>query len=464
MADTASPLATVAPAAHPVGEIISLGTPLLIAALFSSTAGVIDTVMMGHYGTAQLAAVSGASAIFDLFSSLVLAALIGHQILASRFAGAGDQNGVQVSLRASVRFCGAIALALTVLCWVAGGWLTGLVVGPDPQLHHLGAQYLATRAPTILLLVPFGLLASTFNAHRRTGFALRAGITVGVLNLVLDLLLIFGFGPLPRWAVAGNGLATTLSVLVGVLYLGIAGWRGGFSWLSLPPAPVRAPVAFPTSIPRLAVPAIISTALDYASTLVFFAILGTAGAAELAGGRIGFEILVLAFGLGSSFAVGGRILIGRALGAGQTGRVRELWRLNQRILLAPAALVTLLLIGRPGWVAEAFSSSTAVVAQATKVLPIVGLCTPLIAWSLGNVNQLRALGRVKQEMWSNLIAAVVVQLPLAYVFTMVSHGGARGAYLGVLGYWCSRAVFTEVLAHRAVPRDQIPALEPTTGR
>ena len=139
--------------------ILGLGLPLLIGALSSSMAGAVDIAMMGYYGEADLAAVAGAAALFDILGGIVIASVTGHQILAARFAGREDPAGIRRSLRSSAIFCGGIALALALAVALAGRQLTALVVGGDRQLSAIGAQYLAARAPTMLLVVAFALLA-----------------------------------------------------------------------------------------------------------------------------------------------------------------------------------------------------------------------------------------------------------------------------------------------------------------
>lgn len=447
----------------PARQIAAIGFPLLLGALSSSLSGIVDTAMMGRYGTVQLAAVSGTAAIFDVFANLVLAALIGFQILAPRFVGRGDPLGLRRALRASAGYGGGLAILLTFACLLVGRQLTGLVSGSSSgrQLQDIGAGYLAARAPTLLLLVPFTVLAACFNAHKLARHVAFAGVVVNVVNLLLDVLLIFGVGPFPRWGAVGNGLATTIAWAVGVAWLAVAANRYGMrSLLGGPDANPSVPVDFVTAIPRLIWPAMVSSGLDYASMAVFFAILGSIGEAALAGGRIAFEVTVLLFGVGMSFAAASRILIGLALGSCDGAGARACWRSGQYLLLGPGIVLGLLLIALPRFAALAFTSLAPVVNVAADVLPLVGLCVPLIAWTLGNISVIRALGHTREDMHANLIAALAIQLPLSWILAGSAHLGATGAFLGVLGYWVSRAVFTEITARRLAPAR---SLAPTPG-
>ncbi|WP_449060979.1 MATE family efflux transporter [Planomonospora algeriensis] len=430
-------------------QIFTLGLPMLIGALSSSMSGIADTAMIGHYGTAELAAVSGAAAMFDILAGIVLASFTGHQILAARFAGREDPAGIRRSLTSSAWFCGGIAVLLTLLCTVAGEWLTGFAVGGDARLQAIGADYLTARAPTLLLLVPFSLLAAVFNAYRKPRYAMVAGIVINAVNLVLDWLLIYGTGVFPELGATGNGLATTLSWLVGVVLLAVSARHFGLSDLLRRPD-IGKPVDFATSVPRLSWPAILSTGLDYASLAVFFAIIGRLGESELAGGRIAFEIIIFLFAVGSAFGAAVRILVGRATGAGRISEVWSVWRVGRVVLLVPALVISLLLVVFPTAVTRLFTSFEPVIDATAQALPLVALCIPLMAWTLGNLSILRALGKTDHDMYSNLATALFVQLPLAWLLTDVMELGITGAYVAVASYWLARLVLTEMFAHMSV--------------
>jgi putative MATE family efflux protein len=327
--------------------------------------------------------------------------------------------------------------------------MVGLVAGGDPPLRDIGADYLAVRAPTLILLVPFTLLAATFNAYERPVFATVAALVVNAANLLLDPLLIFGPGPLPRWGAVGNGLATTFSWVLGVAVLVAAARRFELRRLLQRPG-TGTPVEFVTSVPKLSWPAIVSSAVDYASLVVFFAIVGSLGSAALGGARIGFELMVLLFATASAFAAGARILIGRSVGSGAIEEARTFWRTGQWLLVAPALVIGVAFVAFAKPIARVFTSFTPVVDDAASAIALVGLCVPLLAWSLGNDGVLRALGRTRQDMYSNLIPVLLIQLPLAWLLAHEAGLGVAGAYLGFLGYWIGRASATEILARRAI--------------
>ncbi len=432
-------------------QLMALGLPLVLGGLSSTSAAFVDTVMMGHYGADSMAAVSGGAAVFEIFDAVVLASVTGHQILSARFAGLGEPAGIARSLRSSAWFCGGIALVLTVACMVGGGWMTGLITADNAHLKSIGEGYLLSISPTLLLLVPFSLLTAIFSAHKRIRPVLVATIAVNIVNLVLDIVLIFGLGGLPRLGAVGNGLATSIAWAVGVALLAVVAWRSGMPELQWwTPGPVLAQPDFVTSIPRLSIPAMLSMALDHISLAVFFAIIGGIGAIELAGARIAWDIILLLFGIGLAFAAAERILIGRALGTNHPEAIAELWRTAVRVTIVPALIIAFPLLFFPAAVTGLVTSFHAIQSAAEGAIRLTGICVPLMAWTLANISVLRAFGKTSWDMYGNLVSAICIQLPLAWLLGHVAHLGLTGCYLGVVSYWLTRAVMTEVLGRKLV--------------
>jgi putative MATE family efflux protein len=434
-----------------VRAIVALGLPMLVGAVAATMSGVIDIAMIGHYGAADVVAVSGAVAVFDIFANVVLASVVGHQILAARFAGREDPGGVRDSARTTLLFSGLLAVAAAVLCGSFGGWFTGLVTGGDPRLERIAAGFLLACAPTLLLLVPFSLISATLNAYKRPRYTMVAAIGVNVVNLILDWLLIYGVGPVPRLGAVGSGLATTASWAVGVGFLLVVAARLGLIG-SLRRAEPPQPVDFETSVPRLAWPVMLSMAMDYTSTAVFFAVIGHLGAAALGGGRIAFQVMVVVYGVLGAFCAGGRVLMGRSLGGRDFAEAHALWRTSQRLLLAFSLPVGAFMVFMPGTIGSLFTSFPQVQSDASTAIRVVGVCLPLMAWTLGGVSALRALGQTRADMYGNLLAAACVQVPVAWLVAEVFGLGVAGAFVGVVGYWLVRGTASELLARRAMSR------------
>jgi MATE family multidrug resistance protein len=439
--------------------IVGLGLPMLVGAVAATMSGAIDTAMIGHYSAHAAIAVSGATTIFDILANVIVASIIGHQILAARFAGAGQPGGIRESVRATTLFSGGLAVGGVVMCAVAGTLLTGLVTGAQPQLERIGAEFLLTSSPTLLLLVPYNICSAVINAYKRARLTMLISVLVNLVNLGLDRLLIYGAGPFPALGAAGSGLATTFSWAVGLVLIIAVAARLGLIANIRRAIPVSN-AGFETSVPKLAWPAVTSMGLDYLSTAVFFAVVGSSvGADALAGGRIAFQVMIVMFGVLGAFSSGTRVLVGRALGEGEASRARVLWRSGQRVIALLAIPVAVVLVAVPGAIASMFTSFPQLQNQAEDAIRVIGACLPAMALTLGNVSVLRALGKTRWDMYANVLAATCVQLPMCCLLTLVFHLGVAGAFGGVAGYWLARGIVAEIFARRCIGASRLS--EPT---
>ncbi len=436
----------------PLKRIANLGIPFVIGSVAAAVSGIIDAAMMGRFGDTELAAVAASSAVFDVFVNLVLASMVGHQILAARFAGRDDPGAVGRSMRTAGRLSLGLAGLFVALVVVFGGSLVGLI-SSDPAHQAIGADYMMARSPTLLLVVAYALVAAVLNAFENPRPAVVAGIIISALNIFFDVLLIYGPGPFPRLGAVGNGLSTTLAWLIGVAFLLAVATHHPLA-RAIGRRPEPGPVDFETSNTRLIWPAMSSALLDYASIVIFFAIIGSAGQADLAGGRIAFEILLLLFTLWSAFAAAGRILVGRSAGAQNWNDLGLYWRIGQGAMVVGGLAVGAVLAFGAEWVARIFTPSADIISSTVPAVIWVGLSLPLLGYTLANSGVLRALGRTKAEMISNVGPMLAVQLPVSWVLVNRFDLGVSGAFVGVLGYWIVRAVFTEIQSRRAVIEEQ----------
>lgn len=436
------------------GRVTRLGLPFMLGGISSTISGVIDAAMIGRFGSRELAAVAAGSAIFDIPGNVVLGACLGHQILSARFAGRDDPGRMRDSLVASVRFSGGIALVLMAAMTFAGEAFIRLVTS-DPVIANLGAGYLVARSPSLLLVVAFTLLAAMLNSYERPRYAVIAGILIGAFNILLDIILIYGVGPIPSLGAVGNGLSTTGSWLIGTAVMFEFARRFGlFETLRRPRT--EPALDFETSVGKLSWPGIASTLVDSGVLAIFFASIATAGQAALGGARVAYEVMVLVFATAAAFGAAVRILIGRALGAASPHEALSVFKAGRFTLIVPGLMLAGGLFAARQLVARLFSTDSEVLDAAIAGLGLVAVSVPLIAWSISNDSVLRATGRTRWDLYSNIGPVLLLQLPVSWYLVIVAGKGVAGAFLGVLAYWVGRSLFSAVMARFALRAEGVP--------
>ena len=198
---------TVAPVDR---ALFAMSAPISLGMLSTFLFQVVDTWFVGRLGTAELAALSFSSAFFFLLVGLFIGLSVGASSLVARALGEGDASRASRFARTSVVLAAGLASVLAVLGLATIGPAFAQL-GASAEILPLIGEYMGV----LYLGMPLLAVALVGNAAVRATGWLRAPELLmgaaGVLNLVLDYLLIFGAGPFPRLEIQGAALATVIS-------------------------------------------------------------------------------------------------------------------------------------------------------------------------------------------------------------------------------------------------------------
>lgn len=202
----------------PHKTLLSMSLPVLLSLVAEPLTGLVDTAFVMRLGSESLAALGVGtvtlSGIFWIFNFLG----IGTQ------TEIAQSSGRQELLR--TKEVGGLALALSaifgillVICGLPSGSYVSRVMGATGAVHDFASQYIQIRllgAPAVLVTIAaFGIFRGL--QDMRTPF--QVAVSINILNLILDPLLIFGYGPFPQLGIFGAGLASILSQWIGAVWL-----------------------------------------------------------------------------------------------------------------------------------------------------------------------------------------------------------------------------------------------------
>jgi putative MATE family efflux protein len=401
-------------------EIVRLALPALGALAAEPTYLLVDTAVVGHLGTTQLAALGLAAtflaSLFWLFNFLANATTTQ---IANAFGAAQHHRVGTIAAQ-------AVWLALII---GAGLALFGAVFAPQIVELLQARGKVAEHAATYLRISAFGApmvmlaLAGQGWARgvQRMSVPLKILVASNVLNLVLEVLFIYGFG----WGIAGSAWGTVIAqTFAAALFLWtmrevLAGK------LKRHADEMRALLVFGGDL-------FVRTGLMLLSFNVINALLARQGATPLAANQILFQLMVFLALVMDSVAISGQTLIGRELGAG----LREpalMWerRVTTLSVMAGTVLALLLAAGHD-LIPQAFTSDTAVLAEVSRVwwlfVIYVLLSSLIYAWD----GVLLGGGDSRAMMWI-LVAAAAMALPTALLLI-------NDAATAIVGAWIAYSV------------------------
>ncbi|EAV43936.1 MATE efflux family protein [Stappia aggregata IAM 12614] len=319
--------------------VMSLTASVGLMAIFA--VDFVDMIFISMLGKAELAAAVGyAGAILFFTTSFNIGVAIAAGALVARALGAGDKEDARQqasnALTAGVLFSAVFALAV----WFSLGPLVTLM-GATGRTHDLAVHYLAIIVPTLPLLLLGMAGGAVLRAHGDARWAMMSTIIGGLVNAVLDPILIFGFD-LELTGAAIASAASRVAIAVFAL-VPIVRFHGGLS-LPRPMALVR---GMP-SITAIACPAILTQLATPVGQAWVTRSMAEFGEEAVAGMAVVARMTPLAFA--TIFALSGAVgpIVGQNYGAGRFDRVRDTLRaalLFTALVVGLAALVLFLLRG-----------------------------------------------------------------------------------------------------------------------
>jgi len=287
-------------------------------------------------------------------------------------------------------------------------------------------------------------LGNWFSGLGDTRVQMRASVLTMVVNVPLCWVLIFGKLGAPAMGVRGAALASGLATCAGLAYLALvfARRQGKIPGAWRPFQLGQRERAEFVRMLRFGVPNGLNWFMEIAAfTLFLNAIVSRLGTTVLAAMNAILQInsvaFMPAFGLGS----GGAVLVGQAIGRGEQDDVPRLLGLTARVALAWQVAVGLVYFALPRPIMRAFAGeagSTELVTVGASMLALSSAWQVFDALGLTIGEALRAAGDTAWCMWTRLVSAWTVFVPVAWWAITVLHGGPLAAigvtifYLAVL--------------------------------
>lgn len=409
---------------------VQLAWPIVMAQAIGMSAIFFDTIMVGHAGRDELAALGAGRSLFILFMIGGIGLLNGILVYAARNHGAGQLGECGRVWRAGLLYALVIGSLGALLLGAGGG---GLLVLLDvaPAVRDGGSRYLAFVAPTVMM----GLLAqaSTMFLHGVSNPkpAMLIQLLTLPVNISLNWVFIYGNLGAPEMGAGGAALATsvtsTLAALGLYLYianaLSLAHFRPRGSWRNL--------WSYGRTIRRFGLPVGVAGALEFfgMTALVLFA--GRIGALSISALEVAFNLHLLAFLVSIGVSSATAVRVGNAVGRKDTADLGAvvLSGISVGLISMTPFLVGYMLIPEP--FAELFIKDTEVVTLAASLLLFIAIAMPFDAIQMIVLHSLRALG----DQWVSSLLQV-----LAFFVIMVSAGWGLAFTMGLGVYGLAMAM------------------------
>ncbi|MEK7729941.1 MAG: MATE family efflux transporter [candidate division KSB1 bacterium] len=424
-----------------------LAWPTMLQNVIAGLQGIIDHTMVGHLvGFTANAAIGVSWQIFLVVVVFISSLYSGMGVMVARFAGAGESDKVNRVVYQA--FLTSVLLALGVLAplgYVFSPQLLDLVhAAPEVKVEAL--PYLRVMFGCSIGMLVFFLLGGAMRAAGDAKTPLRLGVVMTVLNLVLNIILIRGLGPIPPLGTLGAALGTVLAAGVASslgLYLLFSGklavhFEKGMSF--------RPDWQIITSLFRFGLPAgFQGIAMNVAGVLLLRFIGALPHSAEAqAAYAVGYTELFSLITWTSVGLMGATAaLVGQNLGAGKPERSIQSVHVASMIGLGVAATVGLLFLLVPRVLLAAFGmKDDLVVGIGVELLRFLSLSGLFITVALVYTGGLQGSGDTRSPLYISIIAQIVVPLGMCGIIQAQRELQATDVWLAIVIGHCLRCLLS----------------------
>ncbi len=410
------------------GHLMRLVIPMSFGITAMMLVGVVDAYWVGKLGTVQQAAVQFVFPVSMAVMSIAIGLGAGTVSVVSRAAGRGDFSRTRRLATDAVCLSFVIVLAASALGVASIDWLFPAMGATEEMMPFIRDYMTIWFAGIVFVVGP--MVAS--NLLRALGDAILPSIIMilaAILNMALDPLLIFGFGPIPRLEVAGAATATLISnLVVFVIAMGLLIVREKLLDLSWP--------GFDElywnwrEIARIGAPAAGSNMINPVATSVVFSATARFGEAAVAG--VGVAARVEALAIIPLFALSGSIgpVTGQNGGADRIDRVRQAFGSAFAFCVGWSVFIAIILFFLGDWLAALFLPSAEGRAVAELYWDVVPITVAGYGIAMAASAGFNGLGRPLYGVAINVLRGVILLAPLAWIGGALA-GAAQGVVYGV---------------------------------
>jgi putative MATE family efflux protein len=394
-----------------------LAWPTLLQNIVGGLQGLIDHAMVGHYvGYTANAAIGVSIQIFIIFIVFIGSLYTGMGVLVARFAGAGDSDKVDRVFHQALLASFVVGLGVVApLGYLLSPSLLGLVHAA-PEVRVQALPYIQTMFLGSIGMLLFFMFGGALRAAGDAHTPLRLGVLMTVLNVVLNVTLIGGLGPIPAMGTRGAALGT---VIASVTASGVGLWLvlARKVVVHLPAHARFAPDwTILRSIVKFGLPAgLQGIAMNIAGVLLLRFIGSLPQSAEAqAAYAVGYTELFSFITWTSVGLMGATAAVaGQALGAGRPDRAAQAASAAARMGLLVAATIGALFVLVPEVLLALFGMrDPEVVGIARQLLRYLAVSGFFISVALTYTGALQGTGDTRSPLYISIVSQIVVPVGL----------------------------------------------------
>ena len=418
-------------------DLKKLIVPLLFEQALAITVGMADTVMISSAGEA---AVSGVSLI-DMFNNLIISVLAalatGGAVVTSQFLGAGKKEDACKSAKQLIVSAVCITIGISILVMVFCNGIISLFFGKiEADVFHNAVIYMMISALSFPFLALYNSCAALFRSMGNSKITLKVSVVENIINIGGNALGVYVLG----LGVAGVAIPSLIS-------RGVAGFIL-YHLLKNPSNEVhllkeRFRIDWPVihKIFYIGIPSGIENGIFQLGRVIVVSIIAGFGTVQIAANGVANSLDSMGCIVGQAMNLAMITVIGRCVGAGDSGQVRHYTKKLLKITYVCTFVVNSIILLCLPWILKCYGLSTETT-QLSYILVMIHNGMAMFLWPASFVlpNMLRACNDVRFTMVLSIFSMFMFRIGFSYIIGVNMGYGAIGVWIAMVLDWIFRVI------------------------
>ncbi len=409
--------------------IFMLSIPMILEMMMESIFALADAYFVSSLGSNAIATVGLTESVLTLIYAIAIGLSMGVTAIVARRVGEKDINGASQAAVQAIFLGISIAMIISALGFFFPKEILALM-GAAPDLIADGYRYTQVLLGGNMTIMLLFLINAIFRGAGDASVAMKVLIVSNVLNIILDPLFIFGFGPIPAFGVQGAAIATTIGRGTAVI-LQLVILFYGWSKIKIALKDITLRVAVMINLIKVSLGGIGQFIIGTSSWVFLMRIMAEFGSEVLAGYTIAIRVLMFTLMPSWGMSNAAATLVGQNLGAGKPDRAEQsVWKTGKYNAYFMLVVSVLYLIFAEV-IIKVFSDEPEVVTYGALSLRVIAAGYVFYAYGMVIIQSFNGAGDTKTPTVINFFCFWIFQLPFAYLAAIVFDWGAMGVFVAI---------------------------------
>ena len=423
---------------------LKVALPVMLTQLGASLVGLFDSIMVGHYATVDLAAVSFSNALFFTVMVFAMGALMGLTpligIQVGKISDTTDNSDESIRLAESKNIISSLfqnGMLFTILLSIMtlillGGCIPFLhCFGQDPAVVEVARPYFILIVISIVPFLFFTFFKQFLEGLGNTSIAMVITLVMNGINILLNWLFIYGNWGCPELGATGAGIGSLVARIgMPICFFVVMYFRREWKeyMTSIRWSKFKASVI--KELTKIGFPIGVQTLMETIAFTAAFIFIGWISKEALAAHQIANQICDMTFmvilGIGSATT----IRVSHQLGANNLHGVRMASNASIHLVLFINTIGAILMIGLRNQIPMLFTEDPEVIAIASKLVVLAGVLQLADGLQVVAASMLRGITDVKIPMFIALFSYTIVCISIGLFLAFPMGMGAVGIWIG----------------------------------